>query len=149
MLDLSGSPYERGVQHGSALKEQIGELLGDFLRDLERTHQVEAATFRDRFLAETDFVPAIERWTPGLLDEVRGIADGAGLAFEDVYLFQLADEIWSMGKWAMKEKCTAAAVSRRGDQPTMVAQNMDIPGFYQKYPTLLRIRHPNDPTRWC
>lgn len=140
VLDVSGTPHERGLAHGRALKTEIAEILGDFQRDLERTYGVDAATFTERFLAETDFEPAIEKWAPGLLDEVQGIAEGAEQPYEEVFLFQLADEIWSMGRWAMRSKCTAIAVDPRGDQPTIVAQNMDIPGFYQKYPTLLRVR---------
>lgn len=145
VLDLSGTPYERGLAHGRELKDEIRDLIGDFKRDLERTHEVEASVFIERFLASTDFMPAIDKWTPGLLDEVRGIAAGAELPFEDVYVFQLGDEIWSMGGWAMRDKCTAVAVDPRGEQPTIVAQNMDIPGFYQKYPTLLRIRTDEGP----
>ena len=145
VLDVSGSPRERGLAHGRALKAEIHSLVADFKRDLERSQKVEAATFIKRFLKETDFIPAIERWTPGLLDEVKGIAEGAELPFEDVYVYQLADEIWSMGRWAMRDKCTAIAVDRRGDQPTMVAQNMDIPGFYQKFPTVLKVRRKGGP----
>lgn len=139
VLEVKGSPRARGVAHGELLKEQIHELIAAFEQDIEATYGVDAAVFRERFLAETDFVPAIEKWTPGLLDEVRGIAEGAELEFERVYLFQLADEIWSMGRWALRDKCTAVAVGPRGEQPAIVAQNMDIPGFYQRYPTLLRV----------
>ena len=145
VLDLTATPHERGLAHGRALKAEIRELVGDFQRDLERTYDVEASEFIERFLKETDFMPAIDEWTPGLLDEVRGIAEGAELPFEEVYVWQLADEIWSMGSWAMHDKCTAIAVGPRGDQPTIVAQNMDIPGFYQKYPLLLRIRAEKGP----
>lgn len=145
VLDVSGTPRERGLAHGRALKDQIHAIIGAFKKDLERDHKMSAAAFTEKFLAKTDFLPAIEKWTPGLIDEVCGIADGAGLPFEDVYLFQLADEIWSMGRWALREKCTAIAVDRRGDQPTLVAQNMDIPGFYQAYPTLLRVRRAGGP----
>lgn len=145
VLELSGTPHERGLAHGRALKAEIAELIADYEADLERTYKVDAATFRARFLADTDFMPAIEKWTPGLLDEVRGIAEGAELEFERVYLWQLADEVWSMGSWALREKCTAIAVGPRGAQPTIVAQNMDIPGFYQKYPLLLRIRRTDGP----
>lgn len=80
-----------------------------------------------------------------VLDEVRGIAEGAELPSEDVYLWQLADEVWSMGGWAPRETCTAIAVGPRGEQPTIVVQNMDVPGFYQKYPTLLRVRREVGP----
>ncbi len=145
VLDLKGSPRERGRQHGKQLKAEIRYMIQAFKKDLARVYRVEADTFIRRFLADTDFMPAIEKWTPGLLDEVRGIAEGSGQSFADIYVFQLADEIWSMGKWSMKHKCTAIAVNRRGDQPTMVAQNMDVPGFYQKYPTLLRIHRKDGP----
>ncbi len=145
VLEVSGTPFERGVAHGEAMKAQIHSILAAFQRDLERSQKVSAETFMTRFLETTDFMPAIDKWTPGLLDEVRGIAKGAGVPFEELYLFQLADEIWSMGRWSRRDKCTAIAVDRRGDQPTMVAQNMDIPGFYQKYPMLLIVRREQGP----
>lgn len=145
VLELSGTPHERGLAHGRALGPQIRELLDDFERDLERNYGVDADDFRERFLTETDFAPAIERWVPGLLDEVAGIAEGAGVSFERVFLWQLNDEIWSMGRRAMRHHCTSIAVNRRGDQPTLVAQNMDIPGFFQKFPTLLRVRDEQGP----
>ena len=145
VLDLSGSPAERGFAHGQALKAQIRENLREFKLDLEKTYKIEAKTFLQRFLADTDFIPAIEKWTPGLLDEVRGIAKGAEVPFDEVYAFQLADEIWSMGNWTLRDKCTAVAVDRRGDQPTLVAQNMDLPRFYHKVPTLLRVRREGGP----
>lgn len=145
VLDVSGTPKERGLAHGRALKAQIREVIGDFKQDLARDYKVDADVFIRRFVERTDFMPAIDKWTPGLLDEVRGIAEGAGLPFDDVYVFQLADEIWSMGRWTQRDKCTAIAVNRRGDQPTIVAQNMDIPGFYQKFPTVLRIRRTDGP----
>ncbi len=140
LLDVSGTPHQRGLTHGRELKAEIVEIIGDFKADLTRSQGLPADEFIAAFLEMTDFIPAIEEWTPGLLDEVRGIAEGAGLPFEDVYVFQLADEIWSMGRWALREKCTAIAVNKRAEQPTIVAQNMDIPGFYQKFPMLLRVR---------
>ncbi len=145
VVDLTGSPHERGLEHGRVLRKEVRDMVALFMKDLERTQGVAADVFLEKFLETTDFMPAIEKHTPGLLDEVRGIAEGAGLPFEQVYLFQLADEIWSMGRWALRDKCTAIGVDRRGDQPTFVAQNMDIPGFYQKYPTLLRIRREKGP----
>jgi isopenicillin-N N-acyltransferase-like protein len=147
LLDLSGGPYERGLAHGKALKTEIKDIILLFKQDLANTYNVDSSVFIKRFMATSNFQPAIKKWTPGLLDEVRGIADGADVPFDEIYVFQLADEIWSMGKWAMKHKCTAISVNRRGDQPTIVAQTMDIPGFYQKYPTLLRIRYENGSTQ--
>ena len=45
-------------------------------------------------LGATRFVPAIEASTPELLEEVRGIAEGAGVSFERILAYNLMDEEW-------------------------------------------------------
>ena len=92
VLDVSGEPYARGLAHGRALKGRIHDMVGEFKADLSQTHGVPADEFIERFLADTDFQPAIERWVPGLMDEVRGIANGAGIPFETMFVFNLLDE---------------------------------------------------------
>ncbi len=82
VLVLEGTPYQMGMIHGKALKPEITELIKRWKADLARTYKVPAEDFIKKFLKYTDFRPSIERWTPGLLDEVRGIADGAGVEFE-------------------------------------------------------------------
>jgi hypothetical protein len=101
---------------------------------------VPAATYIQKFLSASDFKPAIERWTPGLLDEVRGIADGAGINFETMYAFQLVDESWVMGPDLGFSKCTTIAAEKRGQSPAFVSQTLDIPTFYHGYQTVLRIK---------
>jgi isopenicillin-N N-acyltransferase like protein len=139
VIELRGTPYERGLIHGRSLKSEIQELVQRWRADLEKTYSVPAATFITKLLEVSDFKPAIERWTPGLLDEVRGIADGAGVDFETMYAFQLVDESWVMGPDFGLSKCTSIAASRKGDSPALVAQNMDIPPFYHGFQTVLRL----------
>ncbi|MBN1938919.1 MAG: hypothetical protein JW843_04990 [Candidatus Aminicenantes bacterium] len=139
-LDLQGSPYEMGLAHGQALKAEIIEMVGRWKADLAQTYDMPAETFIRSFLAFTDFKPAIERWTPGLLDEVRGIADGAGFDFETMFAYQLIDEMWVQGRAAVREKCTTIAAGPRGGGPAFVSQTMDVPSFYHGFQTILRIR---------
>jgi len=139
VVELKGTPYERGETHGRALRQEIQELTTRWKADLEKTYGVPAQTFIDNLLKATDFEPAIERWTPGLLDEVRGIAAGAGVDFKTIYAFQLEDEIWAMADDLVPAKCTTIAAGKRGDSPAFVAQNMDIPTFYHGSQTVLRI----------
>ncbi|HUU36625.1 MAG TPA: C45 family autoproteolytic acyltransferase/hydrolase, partial [Candidatus Desulfaltia sp.] len=108
--------------------------------DLEKTFSVPAPTYIAKLLEASDFQPAIERWTPGLLDEVRGIADGAGIDFETIYAFQLVDESWVMGADLGLSKCTTIAARKRGNSPALVSQTLDIPTFYHGFQTVLRIR---------
>jgi isopenicillin-N N-acyltransferase-like protein len=140
VIDLAGTPYEMGRTHGQALKAEIRELVGRWKKDLEKSYGVPADDFIAEFLKKTDFKPAIERWTPGLLEEVRGIADGAGLDPETVYAYQLIDEFWTVGPDVRPEKCTTLAAGRRMGNPPFVAQTLDIPAFYHGFQTVLRIK---------
>jgi isopenicillin-N N-acyltransferase-like protein len=140
VVDLTGTPYEMGNIHGRTLKPEILELLERWKKDLTKTYGVPAEVFIRNLLKKTDFQPAIARWTPGLLDEVRGIADGAGVDFDTMYAYQLVDEIWAMDADLGLSKCTSIAAGKRNGNPAYVAQTLDIPAFYHGFQTILRIR---------
>lgn len=140
IVDLSGTPYAMGKVHGQTLKAEIRELVDRWKKDLEKAYGVAADVFIGRFLERTDFKPAIERWTPGLLDEVRGIADGAGLDFDTIYAYQLIDEFWTVGPDLGFSKCTTVAAGPRNGRPAFVAQTLDIPAFYHGFQTVLRVK---------
>jgi hypothetical protein len=144
VVDLAGTPYEMGIVHGRTLKAEIRDLVERWKKDLEKTYGVAADVFIRNFLAKTDFKPAMERWTPGLLDEVRGIADGAGIDFDTIYAYQLIDEVWAIGPDVDLDKCTSIGASKRGGKPAIVSQTLDIPTFYHGYQTVLRIRDARD-----
>ncbi len=91
---LSGGAREMGRMHGEELRDVIGETMGRWKEALARESGLTAETYLDRFVEETNFVPAIDRWAPHLLEEVRGIAEGADQSFRDVYAYQLIDEQW-------------------------------------------------------
>jgi isopenicillin-N N-acyltransferase like protein len=136
----SGTPYHQGLVHGRALKGEIRALVKLWKQDLEKTYGVPAEDFIAAFLQKTDFKPAIARWTPGLLDEVRGIADAAGIDFDTMYVYQLIDEQWAIGPDVMPAKCTTITARKRGGNPAFVAQTLDLPEFYEGYQTVLRIK---------
>ncbi|MCB9876892.1 MAG: hypothetical protein H6835_04735 [Planctomycetes bacterium] len=138
VVELSGTPYERGVQHGAALKDEIAAMLAGWKADLKQASGLDAETVVTRFLGATKFDEAARRHTPELLDEVRGIAAGAGQTYETMLCYQLVDELWAQGS-ELVDKCSTIGVDRRGDAPTLVAQNLDLPEWMQGHPTVLRI----------
>jgi len=141
VIVLEGSPYARGLQHGTALKEEIHALLRLWRADLEKDYKIDAATFTRRFMKKTDYLSAIKRWTPELVDEIRGMAAGAGVDFETMFLFQLPDEYWVNGEAIAAERCTSMGMSRQGNQPTCIAQNLDVESFRDGYQIVLHIKH--------
>lgn len=139
---LEGSPYYRGMTYGKSLKKEINELVNIWKTQLESEYNVKLEDFTERFFQETDFLPAIKKWTPDLLEEVRGISDGAEIDFNTMLLFQLPDEQWVNAGLIFAEKCSGIGINKQGKQPAMIAQNMDLPGFYDGYQTLLHIKYP-------
>jgi isopenicillin-N N-acyltransferase-like protein len=139
---LEGTPYERGLQHGTVLQKEFHELVKLWKEDIQKTYKTEADVFIKKFLAATNFEKAIKEWTPELWDELKGISKGSGIDFDTVFAFQLVDEIWVLGRDVQAEKCTTIGLKKTEKNPVMVAQNLDIPPFYHGFQTLLHIKDP-------
>jgi isopenicillin-N N-acyltransferase-like protein len=152
VLELAGSPRERGRAHGEALRSQIVDYLGVWKEALGQDTGLDPGEYLSRFVRETNFMPAVERWTPGLLAEVQGIAEGSGVDFDTIWAVQLGDEEW----WYRRDlklaasdsdgrQCSGLAVFDRPDSPPLLAQNMDVPGYHDGFQVLLRIEEPDSP----
>ncbi|MFZ5918566.1 MAG: C45 family autoproteolytic acyltransferase/hydrolase [Chloroflexota bacterium] len=149
LLFLEGAPRERGRSHGEALRPKIQELIGAWKEGLGQDLGSPAEPYLAQFLQDTAFLPAIQKWTPDLLQEVHGIAEGAGVDWDIILAFQLPDEEW----WYRRERkqhpagqsgqhCSGLGAFAQDNGPTLMAQNMDVPAYYDGYQTLLRIRRP-------
>ena len=85
-VELSGTPYEMGLQHGAACAEAV-------------TTAVEKVVFRSR--VETDhrervvrqMERTVDRVFPEALVEMQGIADGAGLNRDDILAYASCMEV--------------------------------------------------------
>ena len=108
-IELSGTPFERGQTHGRELASEIEELFGvwrqqmfslfgDGEADDPEGAQAWMNGWSTAFVASTDFEVAIDRWAPGLLEEVRGMAQATGIRYDEMLTFQLMDEYWFHGK---------------------------------------------------
>jgi isopenicillin-N N-acyltransferase like protein len=140
VVELSGTPFERGFTHGKTLKKEINELVAKWKAELSKTYKMDADIFIGKFLKETDFLPAINKWTPGLLEEVKGIAEGSGVDFDTMLMFQLVDEEWVNGSLVAAEHCSSIGLDRQGKSPAIVAQNLDLSGYLDGYQVVLHIR---------
>lgn len=128
VLICSGSERERGITQGESFRSMIHDVMVRWREAIERRHGTDASSYVSDFLAATSFVPTIERFTPGLLEEVRGIAEGSEQPFEHMLAYNLMDEEWEFGRDRLQQApgCTVACLVRDGLAP-VVAQTMDIP----------------------
>ena len=150
VIHLKGTAYERGVQHGRTLKKEIAEVYKKWKNNIRKDTKSDPDSVIRDFLQTTNFTPAIRKWTPETLDEVRGIADGSGQTYDDVFAFQLIDEYWGYldRKEHLsadgKEHCSAMGVAGSGNTPGYVAQNIDLDTWMHGYQVLLHIEGTRD-----
>jgi len=112
-----GTHRELGRQHGEQAARQIKA-------------QVEAMVTGQRLPREkftrlaARFEPMFERYCPHLLEEMRGLAEGAGIAFEDAMACSIRGEL----PRSSVEGCTAYAIGPKGatQREVIAGQNSDM-----------------------
>jgi isopenicillin-N N-acyltransferase like protein len=140
VVECRGGGRDRGRAHGEALRERIHGLLERWDADVAARLGRPPSMLVAELVETTGFVAAIERETPDLLEEVRGIAEAAGVAFERVLALNLMDEEWWFTAPAEpRSACTLIAVAGDGERPTVLAQNMDLPEVMDGAQVVLRI----------
>ncbi len=140
VLVLEGTPRQRGLAHGKALQKQIHQVLKLWKAELAATYKMDADAFIQCFVKKTDYLSAMKKWTPDLVEEIEGIAEGAGVDFPTLYVFQLVDEVWAAGPEVVANQCSSLGFSRNKTQPSIIAQNLDLPPFYDGFQLVLHIK---------
>jgi isopenicillin-N N-acyltransferase like protein len=138
-VSFHGSGYTRGLQHGQQLKKEIGEIVAKWKKSVETELNKPADQVVVEFFAYAHFDAAIKKWTPDLYEEVRGIADGSGQAFNDIMVHNLLDEFWVWQDARDKHHCSGMGVPARDGNPGYIAQNMDLEGYTDGYQVLMRL----------
>lgn len=146
-VDCRGGARERGEQHGEALRGRIAAGLARWEAAVAAPRGVSLDRYVEAFLRGTDFLPAIRRWTPDLLDEITGIARGAGQPWERIFAFNLLDEEWTWRRGyrpGAPPGCTVVGFAPRDAAP-LLAQTMDIDRYHDGAQALLRIAGGDGP----
>jgi isopenicillin-N N-acyltransferase-like protein len=134
LVEVSGSAYEMGVQHGA----QAANLIQRYLRLTERLTRMPRAVLCRNALR---FAPLIEAFNPAYMEEVRGLAHGADISFEEAMLCQARAE----AAYRNDEGCTAFALAGAAtlDGQPLAGQNQDLEPEYSDVAILLHVK-PND-----
>merc|ERR1712072_892336 len=114
-----------------------------------------AKKFASDFVAATKYEAAVKEHTPWLLEEVKGIAEGAGIEYNEIFTFQCMDECWAHQTQIFKEArarhgdgsagCTSMAIPGKGGRPSMIGQSMDLATMYDGFQTVLEIESEDRP----
>jgi isopenicillin-N N-acyltransferase-like protein len=120
MIHVKGPPRERGRQQGDDARAQIAGMLAAYRELLPAASNMEW----DEALGESlEFLPYAEAAYPHFVEELRGISEGAGVEFEDVWLLNCYEEVTE----SQPTSCTSLAMrdDRTADGHVLLAHNED------------------------
>ncbi|MEM3794755.1 MAG: C45 family peptidase [Thermoprotei archaeon] len=121
VLEARGDPYERGFEYGSHHKALIRRLL-----DSHFSYYVKYLGFdKDSVVREASlFEEPIKTYSDSVYQEVRGMADGAGLKLDEILVLSAFNEVFYP---KLSKLCTSFAVrgSATADGLTYIGQNND------------------------
>ena len=113
IITVEGSRYECGYQHGEQAKELVKKNIDYYFGWWSRNLGLEKKDIFDR----TESVLKVSReYDAGLVEEMRGLADGAGVDFESIVAMNSRYELAWASPAQLLGGCTGiAALPRRSE----------------------------------
>jgi isopenicillin-N N-acyltransferase-like protein len=145
VVDASGTAFERGRIHGGQARDRVERSLANYARLFEFNGMPWAEAQR-RAVPFRDLIGAFDA---SLLEEMEGIAQGAGRPFGEILALNARTEILPPSFLAGTDsgECTAIAVGCEASSSgeTVLAQNWDWIGSQRESMILLRVRESSGP----
>ena len=146
-LSVSGSPGAMGLAHGRAFVSQIKNNVGFYLRWLKG---ITGADSKRLLAVARTFTPVLARCVPHQLEEMKGIARGAGRSLDEILAVNARTDMLVVGRAprpGSKPGCTAVALSgpRGGKQVLALGQNWDWRQDLARGVVILRLKPDRGP----
>jgi isopenicillin-N N-acyltransferase-like protein len=152
LIELSGSPYERGALYGRHAAQEIARSVGHYCV------QAKALDIKEGRLAQIvrDYLPMLESFDHHQIEEMRGVAAGAGVSFEQIVLVNARSELFQFAlrpallesmKVGASDGCTGVVVrpAAARDKQLIHAHNWDWKYESAESSVILRIRNDDGP----
>jgi isopenicillin-N N-acyltransferase like protein len=152
LIDLAGSPHDRGIQYGRQAAPEIARSVGHY------GAQAAALGLDHPRLAQIvrEYLPVLESFDPRQIEEMRGIAAGAEVSFEQIVLVNARTELLQFARHpalleSLKARepdgCTGVVVRPQAtrDKQLIHAHNWDWKVECAESCVILRIHNENGP----
>jgi len=146
VVEMQGSHYDMGRQYGAQCRDVIRDLIGKFDEIILRSEEGNDEAYG----VAREAVPWVRESAPELIEEVSGIAAGAGVDFDDVFRLNCSVELFAWKGCAASRSavsvppgCTSFAARTSGG--SLVAWNMDWWRLWLPYIVLLKGKPAGEP----
>lgn len=140
LVEVAGSHREMGRQLGEQLRDEVRAYSAMWLGKASSRSGLD----RDALLGQmTGFVRTIDEYAPRLAEEVRGVAEGAGIPEPEAFSIQIRMELLHAGP--PPPSCTTFALTgaHTATGGTVVGQNVDLDAEVEDFGLILTMR-PDD-----
>jgi isopenicillin-N N-acyltransferase-like protein len=153
LIEVWGDPRQRGVRYGAGASREIGRGVDEYLRHIER-QGIGPAALEELVAA---YLPIIAHFDNAYVEEMRGIAEGAGQAFANIVLLNARTELLKLASRPelrgllarddLKDGCTTIVVQpeRATDGMLLHAHNWDWKAACAESCVILRVRQDSGP----
>lgn len=120
LIEVEGSPRNRGRQFGEKCKNEISGALTHNYRIIQRNYGL---TREEAILKARSIIPKAMELAPDLCEELEGVAEGSSTSFEDIFVLNAIPEVMKMSSGG----CTVISVDGRftEDGKRITAQTVD------------------------
>ena len=122
MIELSGAPFERGRDYGRKAQARIAKGIAHYSGQL-KTMSIGPTEIKGLV---NDYLPVIEGFDASFVVEMRGIAEGANVSFEEIALLNARTEILKMASRPDLRARLAASLAK--DEPDGCTGVVALPG---------------------
>jgi len=152
VVSLEGTPYEMGRQHGERLRDEVYELAAERMWLSIRSAGVQGvdASEEDCLKLAAEHLPLFQEYVPAVWEEFRGIAEGAGISTEALFVgngYTDFRDVLSQGRAAGLSECTSFLVTpeftREGH--ALIGQTWDMHASAEAFVKLFHRRPAHAP----
>jgi isopenicillin-N N-acyltransferase-like protein len=138
VIEVRGSHREVGRQIGERMRPTLQRMLPRLREDL-----VTGVTWEDMMQQGRTYLTHSRAVYPQYVEELEGIAEGADLPFEELFL-EMCEELWEAAAW---RGCTDMVARGRAtaDGATLVAHNNDLGPETEAELVILKVQAGDEP----
>ena len=135
VIEVAGKPHEMGLQYGSQCQEisKVFEIL----------RQAAGLDHSTALLATEKFVPCIQAYSPDIMDEIRGTAEGAGVDIRQVVFLNIWYELGLRGFAGCTSYAASGPATKDGE--LIIGQNLDQMADMEERLVMLRMNPAQGP----
>jgi isopenicillin-N N-acyltransferase-like protein len=146
LIEIAGAPRERGRQYGEQAREQIASSIAFYSDAFAKTS---GRSWQDICDFAENWREVAEKHAPDLVDEARGIAEGAGVGFSEIMAINARGEILYGEEFQDLQggECSAYSLTdgAAGDGHVYSGQNWDYLTGTMDSLVMLRVLAPGKP----